>query len=26
VRDDPWGEGEAPFLKVVPKNKVSWGL
>jgi len=26
VRRDPWEEGEAPFLKVTPANKVSWGL
>jgi uncharacterized protein len=26
VRYDPWKEGEAPFLKVTPINKVSWGL
>jgi nitroimidazol reductase NimA-like FMN-containing flavoprotein (pyridoxamine 5'-phosphate oxidase superfamily) len=26
VRHDPWKEGEAPFLKVTPINKVSWGL
>jgi nitroimidazol reductase NimA-like FMN-containing flavoprotein (pyridoxamine 5'-phosphate oxidase superfamily) len=26
VREDPWVEGEAPFLKVTPTNKVSWGL
>ncbi len=26
VRHDPWGEGEAPFLKVSPTNKVTWGL
>jgi uncharacterized protein len=26
VRRDPWEEGEAPFLKVTPTNKVSWGL
>jgi nitroimidazol reductase NimA-like FMN-containing flavoprotein (pyridoxamine 5'-phosphate oxidase superfamily) len=26
VRRDPWDEGEAPFLKVTPTNKVSWGL
>jgi nitroimidazol reductase NimA-like FMN-containing flavoprotein (pyridoxamine 5'-phosphate oxidase superfamily) len=26
VRHDPWKEGEAPFVKVVPKNKASWGL
>lgn len=26
VRKDPWKEGEAPFLKLVPTTKVSWGL
>jgi uncharacterized protein len=26
VRLDPWKEGEAPFVKVTPTNKVSWGL
>lgn len=26
VRREPWKEGEAPFVKVVPKNKASWGL
>ena len=26
VRKDPWKEKEAPFLKIVPKNKVSWGI
>jgi len=26
VREDPWEEGEAPFLKVTPTNKISWGL
>jgi nitroimidazol reductase NimA-like FMN-containing flavoprotein (pyridoxamine 5'-phosphate oxidase superfamily) len=26
VRRDPWKEGEAPFVKVVPENKASWGL
>ncbi|MDR4512161.1 MAG: pyridoxamine 5'-phosphate oxidase family protein [Nitrososphaeraceae archaeon] len=26
VRDDPWKEGEAPFIKVVINKKVSWGL
>jgi len=26
VRKDPWTEKEAPFLKIIPKNKVSWGL
>jgi len=26
VRNDPWKENEAPFLKIVPTNKISWGL
>ena len=26
VRDDPWKEKEAPFIKIIPSNKVSWGL
>jgi nitroimidazol reductase NimA-like FMN-containing flavoprotein (pyridoxamine 5'-phosphate oxidase superfamily) len=26
VRRDAWKEGEAPFVKVTPMNKVSWGL
>jgi hypothetical protein len=26
VRNDPWKEGEAPFIKVKPLRKVSWGL
>jgi nitroimidazol reductase NimA-like FMN-containing flavoprotein (pyridoxamine 5'-phosphate oxidase superfamily) len=26
VRNDPWREGEAPFVKVQTSNKVSWGL
>jgi uncharacterized protein len=26
VREDPWEEGEAPFLKVTPTSKISWGL
>jgi nitroimidazol reductase NimA-like FMN-containing flavoprotein (pyridoxamine 5'-phosphate oxidase superfamily) len=26
VRRDAWREGEAPFVKVTPTNKVSWGL
>jgi nitroimidazol reductase NimA-like FMN-containing flavoprotein (pyridoxamine 5'-phosphate oxidase superfamily) len=26
VRDEPWREGEAPFLKIIPKNKKSWGI
>ena len=26
VRADPWSEGEAPFLQIVPLKKVSWGL
>ena len=26
VRRDPWKENEAPFLRIIPKNKISWGL
>lgn len=26
VRLDPWKEGEAPFIQVIPTDKVSWGL
>lgn len=26
VKKDPWKENEAPFLKIIAKNKVSWGL
>lgn len=26
VRNEPWNEREAPFLKIIPYNKVSWGL
>ena len=26
VRKDPWKEKEAPFLKIIPTSKVSWGL
>lgn len=26
VKRDPWKENEAPFLKIIPKNKISWGL
>ena len=26
VRKDPWKEGEAPFLKITPFTKSSWGL
>lgn len=26
VRSMPWKEGEAPFVRVVPKKKVSWGI
>lgn len=26
VRRDPWKEEEAPFLKLVPTTKTSWGL
>lgn len=25
VRKDPWNEKEAPFLRLVPKHKTSWG-
>ncbi len=26
VKNDPWREGEAPFVKVIPRSKVSWGV
>jgi uncharacterized protein len=26
VRNDPWKEGEAPFVKIIPRFKASWGL
>ncbi len=26
VRRDPWNEGEAPLIKVIPEKKISWGL
>ena len=26
VRKDPWSENEAPFLKIIPNSKISWGL
>ena len=26
VRKEPWDENEAPFLKIIPKFKTSWGL
>ena len=26
VRNDPWKEGEAPFLKLIPTNMTSWGI
>lgn len=26
VRAMPWKEGEAPFVKIVPKKKTSWGI
>lgn len=26
VRNEPWKENEAPFLKIKPKTKISWGL
>jgi nitroimidazol reductase NimA-like FMN-containing flavoprotein (pyridoxamine 5'-phosphate oxidase superfamily) len=25
-RKNPWGEGEAPILRIVPKKVVAWGL
>jgi len=26
VRNEPWKENEAPFFKIVPNTKTSWGL
>jgi uncharacterized protein len=26
VREEPWNEGEAPFVKVKPRRKTSWGF
>ncbi len=26
VRRDPWKENEAPFIKIIPITKTSWGL
>jgi uncharacterized protein len=26
VKNDPWEEGDAPFIEVIPKTKVSWGI
>jgi nitroimidazol reductase NimA-like FMN-containing flavoprotein (pyridoxamine 5'-phosphate oxidase superfamily) len=26
VRRDPWKEGEAPFVRVTPTSKASWGI
>jgi len=26
VRADPWKEGEAPFIRITPATKASWGL
>jgi nitroimidazol reductase NimA-like FMN-containing flavoprotein (pyridoxamine 5'-phosphate oxidase superfamily) len=26
VKNDPWKEGEAPFIKVKPFSKISWGI
>ena len=26
VRNEPWKENEAPFVKLIPSNKTSWGL
>jgi nitroimidazol reductase NimA-like FMN-containing flavoprotein (pyridoxamine 5'-phosphate oxidase superfamily) len=26
VKADPWEEGEAPFVKIIPLKKASWGF
>ena len=26
VKNDPWKENEAPFLQIIPKTHISWGL
>ena len=26
VRADPWKEGEAPFVRIIPATKASWGF
>lgn len=26
VRRDPWEEGEAPLIKIIPEKKISWGF
>ncbi len=26
VKRDPWNEKEAPFIKIIPKTKTSWGI
>jgi len=26
VRKDPWCENEAPFIKITPSQKISWGI
>jgi len=26
VRNEPWKENEAPFLKIIPFSKTSWGI
>jgi nitroimidazol reductase NimA-like FMN-containing flavoprotein (pyridoxamine 5'-phosphate oxidase superfamily) len=26
VRDDPWQENEAPFIRIIATNKKSWGI
>ena len=26
VRNDPWKEGDAPFLKMIPTNLATWGI
>jgi uncharacterized protein len=25
-RNNPWGEGESPILKIVPNKRVAWGV
>lgn len=26
VKNNPWFEGEAPFLRIYPNSQASWGL
>ena len=26
VRNEPWGENEAPIIEITPTTKISWGL